>query len=187
MASALEALGARAAGGLQHGEAYDDPAGQAVARLLYGAGGDAQLAAKAAWNQRERARKRVNSAGGQSLLQVENETRFGKTRGLGGDAQALQVATRLGNLAASNGKTQGAYGAAPAPVDPRMTTQGRAEYGRIAQARQATAQEQKAQALNAATTEARNIAERTRLATEGDAWLANMRRQQSAMGALAAR
>lgn len=169
--NALEALGARAAGGLQHGESYDDPAGKVVSKLLQAAGGDHKLAAKAAWNQRERARKRTNMAGGQSLLQVENETRFG-----GGDAQAMQVATRLNNLAASKGKTQGAYGSTPDPRanDPRLSTQGRAQLGRVVQDAAARQAQETLRAQSAADTEARNQAERRRITTEGDAWLAQM-------------
>jgi hypothetical protein len=180
--SALSALGARGAGPLQFGEAHDDPTRKLLDRYLTASGGDHNLAAKAAWNDREKKRARINRAGGQSLLQVENEERFG-----GGDPQMLQVATKLKNLAASGGKTQGTYGAMPERVDPRMTTQGRAELGRIGTERAQKHGGLIQQMMGAADTEARNLREQQRMQIEGDQWAADNRRKSQAMLALGTR
>lgn len=181
--SALAALGARAAGPLQYGEAFDDPTSKLVSRALQAAGGDANLAAKAMWNEREEKRRRNNMLGGQSLLSAENESRFG-----GGDAQMLQAATKLKNLAASKGKTTGAYDDRQIrPVDPRMTTQGRNEYGRMAQAALAQHTKQTQQAQAQADSDRQRLAERQRMATEGDAWLADQQQKSQALLALGTR
>lgn len=124
--SALSGMGGQAAGPLNFGEAYDDPTRKLMDRFLQGAGGDFGLASQAAWNQREKKRERNNRAGGQTLLQAENESYFG-----GSDPQMLQIATRLNNLAASGGKTQGEMGKEIDPIDPMMTVQGRNQYERL--------------------------------------------------------
>lgn len=181
--SALSALGKRTAGNLEYGEAYDDPTRESVQRYLQSAGGDYNLAAKAAWNERERKRKINNMGGGQSLLSAENQSRFG-----GSDAQMLQVATKLKNLAASKGKTSGAYDDRQyRPTDPRMTTQGRAEYGRMAQAALAQHTRQTQQAQAQADGDRQRLAERQRMATEGDAWLADQQQKSQALLALGTR
>lgn len=180
--SALSALGARGAGPLQFGEAHDDPTRKLMDRYLMASGGDHQLAAKAAWNDRERKRKRINMAGGQSLLQVENESRFG-----GGDPQASQVAMKLSNLAASGGKTQGPMGREPELVDPRMTQQGRNEYARIGAGRAQAHGKLLTQVMGAADTEARNLREQQRMQIEGDAWQAENKRKSQALLALGTR
>lgn len=184
----LQALGARAAGGLQFGEAYDDPTSQDVNRYVQQFGGDYKAAADAAWNQRERERSRRNMSGaaGQTLLRAENESRFG-----GGDPQALQVAMKLRNLAASVGKTQGTYGEAPRP---ELTGQARGQFAQLGQ--QALARRNAAvdQQQRQAESDAQRLAEQRRLQIEGDAWEAKQaaaaqasRVQSPAMTALAAR
>lgn len=115
---------------LRFGEGYDDPTRKLMDRALQHSGMNYGAAASALWNQRERRRKSINDAGGQSLLQVENET-----RGLGGplaagDQRMMAAATMLNNLAASGGKTAGKFGTEPDPVDPRLTTQGRNAFQR---------------------------------------------------------
>jgi hypothetical protein len=165
----LEALGARASGGLQFGEAADDPTARTMSKYLASSGGNQALAAQAAWNDRERARKRTNMAGGSTLLQIENESRFG-----GGDPKALQVAMKLRNLANSGGKTQGTFGEAPRP---ELTGQARGQFAQLGQ--QAIARRNAAvdQQQRQAESDAARLGEQRRLQIEGDAW----ERQQAAV------
>jgi len=170
---ALQALQGRA-DTLQFGEAYDDPTAGMVQRYAEDAGGDYNAAAKAAWNQREKKREQNNRMGGIPTISAGTGTPGWLNRGGGNDVQLLQTAMKLKNLAASGGKTQGNYGAPPAP---EMTGQGRRQLQDVSAQSYARKGDALAKAQQAAAAEAARVREQQRIQTEGDAWLAEQKRQ----------
>lgn len=152
---ALDALAARATEGYTYGRAADDLR-----------------------TSNEATRERRNN--GDSMLAT------GWTADNSADyARRTQAATMAGNKSLSGSMTPRGFAPEERPLDPRLSGQGRRQYGRMATDALQRQQQQTQQTMAATDAERRNIAERNRIATEGDAWLEQQ--QSQALRALATR
>ena len=101
-----------------------------------------------------------------------------------------QAMTVLGNIGGGVPMAKQKYGQDALPPDPRLSVQGRNEFDRIGAATADKHLALTSRLMQAADTEAQNLRERTRMQTEGDAYLLEQKRKlqtSPAVGALASR
>lgn len=103
-------------------------------------------------------------------------------------SRSTQAATMAGNKSLSGSMVPRGYsGGDDRPMDPRLTAQGRSEYGRIAEDASAAQAKMTQQTRMKAEGDRQALADRRRMATEGDAWAAEQQRQSQALLALGTR
>lgn len=98
-----------------------------------------------------------------------------------------QAMVMSGNQARGGSFAPRGFAGEERPDDPRMTTQGRNQFGRIAEDAQAQQAARVAQAQQQAADDAKRLAERRRITTEGDAWVAGRQANSQALHALGTR